>query len=349
MNKDKYFKQALIYIIIGLITTACSIIYWDYFGKKPSNVNLNKGEKYYLYIHKGDSFDDIVHFLEHDSVLYDINSFIKEAHESEYNLNFKPGRFEITSDMSNKDIIDMLMKGEQTPVSVTFTYTRKMETIAKKVSTQIEADSAEIMQAFNDEEFIKSLGYDMYSRYLLTIPNTYEFFWNTTAEGFWKRMKVESNRFWNEKRMKEADSIGFTPLEVITLASIVEMETSKKEENAKIAGVYMNRLKKGYKLQADPTLAFLLDWNNRRILNKHKKIDSPYNTYIHRGLPPGPICIPSIAAIDAVLNYEKHDYIFFCADANFTGYHNFAVTYSQHKKNARKYQAALNNRRIYNK
>ena len=180
------------------------------------------------------------------------------------------------------------------------------------------------------------------------IPNTYEFFWNTGPEEFTDRMKVEYDKFWQGERDRHAKKLGMTRSEVVTLASIVDEETLFDEENSRVAGVYINRIEKGIPLQADPTLKFALgDFTRQRILNDDKKIDSPYNTYKYRGLPPGPISIPSISAIESVLNYEKHNYIFFCAKADFSGYHAFARTLAQHNRNARAYQDALNKARIY--
>jgi UPF0755 protein len=182
----------------------------------------------------------------------------------------------------------------------------------------------------------------------LFIPNTYEFYWNTTAEGFTDRMIEEHNRFWNADRMAEAEHLGMTPAEVVTLASIVEKETNKNDEKQAIAGVYINRINSGWRLQADPTVVYAIgDFNIKRVLNKHKKYESPYNTYLNLGLPPGPICIPSISSVDAVLNYEDHDFMFFCAKDDLSGYHVFARTNAEHRRNAKRYQEALDERRIY--
>ncbi|MDD2345751.1 MAG: endolytic transglycosylase MltG, partial [Bacteroidales bacterium] len=218
---------------------------------------------------------------------------------------------------------------------------------AGRISQQIEADSLSIINVLNDTAFILSKGFDHYNRISVFIPNTYEIWWNTTAQQLYDKMYSEYQKFWNEDRKNKAKLLNMNPLEVISLAAIVEQETSKKDERPKVAGVYLNRIKTGMPLQADPTLIFAAgDFSIRRVLNHHKEIESPFNTYKYTGVPPGPICVPSISSIDAVLDFENHNYIFFCAKDDFSGYHNFAVSYNEHLINARKYQAAMNRKKI---
>ena len=206
----------------------------------------------------------------------------------------------------------------------------------------IEADSADIAALLKDEETAKKYGFNKQTFCSMFIPNTYEFWWNTSAEEFVQRMADEYKKFWNDDRKAKANELGLSQSQVSTLASIVESETQKNDEKARIAGVYINRLKKDWLLQADPTVVFAAgDFTIKRILNKHLEINSPYNTYKYKGLPPGPICIPSTTSIDAVLNYEHHNYMYFCAKEDFSGYHNFATTNAQHEANARRYHDAL--------
>jgi UPF0755 protein len=270
------------------------------------------------------------------------------AEKKNYIKNVKPGKYFINKDINNNDLINLLRSGRQSPVKVTFSNVRSLEVVSSKLSAYLEADSSDIYQAFVDSEFLSDSKFNISNVISVFIPNTYEFYWNTSAVQLRKRILKEYNSFWNKERIKQASIMDLTLTEVSTLASIVEKEQNiKKDERPAIAGLYLNRLNKNMKLESDPTLIFALkDFNINRVLNKDKKVDSPYNTYKYKGLPPGPICIPSINAIDAVLNAEKHDYIFMCAKEDFSGYHNFAKTYTKHLKNARKYQRVLNKRRI---
>ena len=241
-----------------------------------------------------------------------------------------------------------MRSGKQTPIKVTFNNLRNKEQLAGKIASQIEADSLSILNYITDTIFLNKLQLNTDNVACLFIPNTYEFYWNTSVEGFVNRMVKEYSNFWNSSRKKKAAEIKLNYYQVAVLASIVEKEQSiKRDERPEIAGVYLNRLKKRMKLESDPTLIFALgDFTIKRVLNKDKKVESPFNTYKNKGLPPGPICIPSINAIDAVLNASEHNYIFMCAKEDFTGYHNFAKTYAKHLVNARKYQKALNKRKI---
>ena len=246
------------------------------------------------------------------------------------------------------ELVRMLKIGVQTPVNVTINNVKTPQMLAGKLSRQIMADSAAIAKVITDEALAKKLGFSSpLTMFSMFIPNTYEFYWTVTPEDFVERMRKEYKRFWSESRDAKRKRSGLSRTEVMTLASIVYEETRKVDEMPRIAGVYLNRIKQGIPLQADPTIKYALqDFGLRRILYRHLKYPSPYNTYINRGLPPSPICMPSIDAIDAVLNFEKHDYIFFCARPTFDGYHNFARTLKEHNANARAYQAELNKRKI---
>ena len=249
--------------------------------------------------------------------------------------------------MNNNELVNLLRSGRQTPVDVVFNNVRTKEQFAGKIASQLELDSLDLLYAMVDTNFINPLGLDAHTVSSLFIPNTYEFYWNVSITDFLLRMTAEHHHFWTESRRTKAQKLKLSADEITTLASIVEKETLKKDEQPKVAGLYLNRLERGIKLESDPTVIFAIgDFTINRVLNKDLKIDSPYNTYKHKGLPPGPISIPSIQAIDAVLNHEKHDFIFMCAKDDFSGYHNFAKTYTGHLINARKYRKALNQRGI---
>ncbi len=260
---------------------------------------------------------------------------------------FKPGHYVLEPGMSVIRVARMLKLGLQTPVRVSINNARIPAQLAQKLARQIDADSTAIMQVLTSPEVARGVGFDSVTLFSMFIPNTYEFYWTVTPEEFVQRMKREYDRFWTPGRDALRERSGLSRLEVITLASIVYEETRKTDEMPRIAGVYVNRLRKGMPLQADPTVKYAMqDFGLRRILHKHLKYESPYNTYRNKGLPPSPICMPGIDAIDAVLNYEVHDYLFFCARATFDGYHNFARTLREHNANARAYSAELNRRKI---
>lgn len=260
---------------------------------------------------------------------------------------FKPGHYELRPGMSVIEVARMLKLGAQTPVRVTIHNVRTPAQLAQKLARQIDADSAALLQAFTSDELARSVGFDSLTLFSMFIPNTYEFYWTVKPAELVQRMKREYDRFWTPERDALRKRSGLSRLEVMTLASIVYEETRKTDEMPRIAGVYINRLRRGIPLQADPTVKFAMqDFGLRRILHRHLKYPSPYNTYLHRGLPPSPICMPGIDAIDAVLDFEQHDYIFFCARPAFDGYHNFARTLREHNANARAYSAELNRRNI---
>lgn len=260
---------------------------------------------------------------------------------------FKPGYYKLERGMNVIDIARMIKLGLQTPVKVKINNVRIPSQLAGKLARQIDADSTEIMQALTSPELAQKVGFDSVTLFSMFIPNTYEFYWTVKPEDFVQRMKKEYDRFWTPRRDSLRARSGLSRLEVMTLASIVYEETRQTSEMPRIAGVYINRLTKGWPLQADPTIKYAMqDFGLRRILFEHLKYESPYNTYLNKGLPPSPICMPGINAIDAVLNFEKNDYLFFCARATFDGFHDFAKTYDEHLTNARAYSAELNKRKI---
>ena len=260
---------------------------------------------------------------------------------------FKAGHYLLKPSMNVIEVARMLKLGLQTPVRVTINNVRTPAQLAGKLARQLDADSAALLRVVTSERVARELGFDSVTLFSMFIPDTYELWWTTTPEELVRRMKQEYDRFWTPVRDAKRKRSGLSRLEVMTLASIVYEETRKTDEMPRIAGVYINRLRRGIPLQADPTVKYALqDFTLRRILHRHLKTQSPYNTYIHRGLPPSPICMPGKNAIDAVLYFEQHDYIFFCARPTFDGYHNFARTLREHNANARAYAAELNRRKI---
>lgn len=310
------------------------------------NVRL-EGEKY-LFIKTGSDFKAVIDSINKNNLVINIESFKKVASSFGYDTKVKPGRYKVVSGMSNRALVKMLISAIQTPVKVTFNNIRTPEQLAGKISRQIEADSLSILGLFRNPETAIKYGFKEQTLISMFIPNTYEFYWNTSAEGFFNKMKKAHHQFWNDERKSKAKDIGLTTEEVATIASIVEEESVKRDERPRIAGVYINRIRKRIPLQADPTIKFALnDFTIRRILTKHLEVKSPYNTYKNYGLPPGPINCPSISSIDAVLNFENHQYLYFCAKSDFSGYHVFAKTLMEHNRNAEAYQKALNKERIF--
>ena len=321
-------------------------VYKTYEEIYAPNLNINK-EADFLYIPTHSNFDDLVLQLQEKHLLKNIASFKKVADLKSFK-NVKPGRYTIHNNMSNNALINMLRIGDQSPVHITFNHIRTLKQLAGKVSINLECDSVSLVKKLYNSKVQKKYGFNSYTFISMFIANTYELYWNTSADDFIKRMATEYKKFWNKKRKAKAQNLGLSQSEITTLASIVELESLKNDEKPRIAGVYLNRLKKGMLLQADPTVIFAVgDFSIKRVLKKYLNINSPYNTYKYTGLPPGPIYLPSISSIDAVLNYEHHSYIYFCAKEDFSGYHNFAKSYFQHINNARKYQRALNKRKIY--
>ena len=301
-----------------------------------------------FYIKTGSDYETVVQDLYKKGHVTDKDSFDWLSKKKNYPNNVKPGRYRLINQMSNNDLINLLRSGKQEPIMLVFNNVRTIKELAGIVSKQLEPDSTQFLEVFRNKALIEKYGFTIETFPAIFIPNTYEFYWNTSPEKFLHRMNNEYKVFWLDDRIKKAEQIKLKPIEVSILASIVEQESLHSNENITIAGVFMNRLRQGIPLQSDPTIIFSWqDFSIRRVLNKHKDINSPYNTYKHRGLPPGPICIPSISAIDAVLSFEKHNYLYFCAKDDFSGYHNFARTLSEHNRNARLYQQALNRRRIF--
>jgi UPF0755 protein len=310
-------------------------------------LDSNKQETYF-YVPTGSDFDDVVKLLKKKSVVKDIKSFVWLAKKVDYPENIHPGRFLIKKNMSNFELVRILRSGRfNIPVKLVINEFETIADLAAYVSDELEIDSTELLKYLLRPQFLKEQGLNRHSVLSLFIPNTYEFYWNTKLEKFVATMISEYNEFWNKDRLGKAQELDLKPSEVAVLASIVQKETNKQEEMGKIAGVYINRLRMGMKLQADPTVKFLI--KNRKVYRVYRgdlDINSAYNTYQNYGLPPGPICLPYISSIDAVLNAEKHNYLYFCAESDLSGYHVFSRTYQQHQKYAQQYRRALNKRDI---
>ena len=311
----------------------------------------NSSEKY-IYIPTGADFSDVVKVLSENGLLINANSFEWLAATKKYTTNIKSGRYRINRNLNNNELINLLRSGRQTPVKVTFNNMRTKEQLAGKIASQIEVDSLTLLEYITDTTFLNKLKVNKDNVACIFIPNTYEFYWNVSIEKFRTNMLKEYRKFWNKDRLQKAAQINMSPSQIMTLASIVQKETAKVSERPIVAGLYLNRLKKNIPLQADPTIIYVLKKKNgekfqvKRVLLKDLKIPSPFNTYLNRGLPPNLISMPDISSINAVLNYQKHNYLFMCASVTNFGYHEFASTLKKHNNNAVKYQRWLNKKGV---
>jgi len=339
-------RNLIILVTVGSFLFS-SVTFYIYQIFRTPNILVEKPERY-LYIPTGSDFKYVQTVMYDSDYVQDLLSFSFLAKILNYSDNVKPGRFLLRSDMPNLETIYLLRSGDQTPVNITFNNIRLKGELPGKICQSVEADNAVFKKLLYDSTVAASYGFDGETFLTMFLPNTYEVYWTINAQELMDRMHREYRQYWNETRLQKADDIGLNPVEVTILASIVNAETTKPEESTRIAGLYLNRLKRGIALQADPTLVFAAgDFTIKRVLNKHKEIDSPYNTYKYRGLPPGPINLPSITIIDAVLNFEKHKFLYMCAREDFSGYHDFATNLVDHLKNAERYQQALNRARLY--
>ena len=342
MNKKNtvYLLSAFgLIVIVGIILAYISV-----FG-----ITIHNGEvKTTINIPTGASYEQVLDTLERNLKINNPGILDWVAKKKNYPELIKPGRYVIDKDLSYNSLINLLRSGQQTPVRITFHSIRTLNQLAGKIGKQIEADSSRIMMFLSDESNYVSDGFNKENIIALFIPNTYELYRNTDVKGMYNRMLKEYRLFWNEQRVAKAKEKGLDPIEVAILASIIDDEVAKPVEKPRIAGVYLNRLQRGIPLQACPTIKFALnDFTITRVLYKHLQIDSPYNTYMHGGFPPGPIGCPSIEGIEAVLNAEDHDYLYFAARADFSGYHNFSRTLAEHNHYAAIYQKELNRRKIF--
>jgi UPF0755 protein len=339
-------KKLLFYLSGFLILTIVImvLIYRVLFGTSIQTKIKNQ----IIFIPTGSSYEQVIDTLESNLIIKNPKVLDWLAHKKNYPGLIKPGRYVIAGNQSYNGLINLLRSGRQSPVKLTFNNVRTLNQLAGKIGKQIEADSSQIISFLSDDSNYIPDGFKKENIIALFIPETYEFFWNTDTRGLYTRMLKEYRKFWNEVRLAKARSKNLDPFEVAILASIIDDEVVKKSEKPRIAGVYINRLKRGIPLQACPTIKFALnDFTITRVLYKHLQTDSPYNTYIHNGFPPGPIACPSVEGIDAVLNAEEHDYLFFAAKADFLGYHNFSRTLAEHNHYAALYQRELDKRKIF--
>ncbi len=327
-------------LVVGLVA------YWAWNKVTGPAASFEEDSKV-LYIPRGADFDQVVDSLAQIGAIQDETAFRWLCEQKKYTAKVKPGRYRISNGTSMNALVNMLRSGEQEPVRVTFSSIKRLPELAGKLGRVLEPDSLDFLKVLMDGDAQRKVGYNPETFIASFIPNTYEFWWTTTPEQFIERMGKEHATFWNAERMAKAKALKLSAVEVATLASIVQAETVKRSDAPKIAGVYLNRLRIGMPLQADPTLKFALGLDSiSRVLHKDMEVVSPYNTYQNTGLPPGPINMPETSMIDAVLNAEKHDFLYFCARADLSGYSDFAKGYDQHLVNARKYQRALNERGI---
>lgn len=345
-NKDRLRLGLLIFFFIfSLLGIPLGIYFYQFFYTK--NIAVKWKQPLEVYITPDMDFNDLLKDIKHRNGVEDGLSFAFVAQFLDYQERIKPGYYRLGPDLSNLEAVRKLRAGQQHPVNVTFNNIRLSAEIAKKIAPQLMMSTESLDSAIHDPATQQSLGFDSLTIGCLFLPDTYQFYWTISPQAFLERMKDQYDRFWDETRLAKAEKLGLSPIEVAVLASIVDAETEQNDEKATIAGVYLNRLSRNMPLQADPTVVFAMqDFSLKRVLEKHLKVDSPFNTYKYTGLPPGPIRIPAKQTLDAVLNPESHRYLYFCAKADFSGYHAFAETLSEHNRNASAYQRALNRRGI---
>lgn len=344
MNKKK--KKRLLFIFAGIalicILAGGTMFYFIFFPQ------FHPAKTTYVYIDRDDTTDSIFNKVKEAGKASNITGFQLLSKYKNLGKTNHTGRYAIRPKDNIYHVFSRIQKGRQEPMNLTIGSVRTLDRLARSVGKQLMIDSTEIAKQLFDSVFQKQMGYNLETMPCLFIPETYQVYWDMSINEFFQRMKKEYDRFWNKNRLTQAAAIGMSPEEVCTLASIVEEETNNNGEKPMVAGLYINRLHANMPLQADPTIKFALkDFGLRRISNENLRVNSPYNTYVNTGLPPGPIRIPSTKGIESVLNYTKHDYIYMCAKEDFSGTHNFASNYAEHIVNARKYWEALNERKIF--
>lgn len=346
-NKTPLKNSTKIIISISIIILGIGGFMGLKFYKAYFAPNVN-GNHQYLYLKTGSTYEDLLANLQSKAILKDFDSFKQAAEKMKLSSSLKPGRYRLKGGLSNRSFINMLKSGNQDPVKLKFQNIRKKENFAAYMAKNMEADSLAFISVLDSAELLAKYGFTKENSYTLFIPNTYEMYWNIKPIDFFEKMQKEYVKFWNADRKQKAAKLNLSPIQVSILASIVDAEALYDKEMPIIAGLYLNRLNRGILLQADPTVIFANnDFTVKRVTNRLLEVDSKYNTYKYQGLPPGPIMMPSINAIDAVLNREVNNYIYMCAKEDFSGYHNFAETKEQHELNAKKYRDALNKQKIY--
>ncbi len=347
-KKSSFLKKVTIAFLSILLLSAVIGGYFVYKTIYQTNVNLEDKKSRIIYIPTGSTFEDVERILMECNVLKNPSTFEWMAEKKKYKHAIKPGKYRILAKMSNNALVNLLRAGLQEPVEINFNGLHTVDQFIGRVGRRIEADSLALIHAIHDNGFLNKYGFNQDNVQLLFIPNTYQFHWNTSVDEFFDRMAKEYNTFWTDERKKKARIIGYPIKDITILASIVQAEQCCDNDEKKIiAGLYINRLKKEMPLQSDPTVIFALgDFTIQRVYNEQKKTDSPYNTFIHKGLPPGPVGFAQETSIDAVLNYTKNEYIYMCAKEDLSGKHYFSKTYEQHQVYAKKYHDALDSKGI---
>lgn len=344
LRKRPIVALAVVMVVLAIIAGGFVYSYYRTYLSPNTSIAGNVS----IYIPKGATLQMVMDSIDKHHIVRNKETFAKAVQKQGYGSKIHSGRYVFSKGMSNKYMVSMLRLGWQKPVRVTFNSLRLPQQLAARISQQIEADSVTLLRALISDSTAHTYGFDNKTFMCMFVPNTYEVYWNTTIPDFLDRMCDEYNKFWNADRSAKAVGLGLTKVEVSILASIVQEETQSRKERPMIARVYMNRLQKQMPLQACPTAKFALgDFTIRRVLQRHTEVESPYNTYKHRGLPPGPINNPEIGAIDAVLNAPKNNYLYFCANPDFSGTHIFSTTFAEHNRYANKYQTELDKRRVY--
>jgi UPF0755 protein len=345
-KKDTKKSTKIVFIVLILL-----VIVAGFYGLKQYNIYFSpniSGKETYLYVKTGATLDDLYKEIKNKDLLKDMGSFSQAAAKMDLAQRLKPGRYKLSKGMTNRSLINMIKAGNQEPVKLKFHNIRKKEDFAGYLAKNLEADSAAFIKVLDSAALIEKYGFTPENSYTMFIPNTYDMYWNTSPLEFFTRMQKEYDKFWTAERKQKAAALKLSPQQVTVLASIVDGEALYDKEMPIIAGLYLNRLNRGILLQADPTVIFANnDFTVKRVTNALLRVDSKYNTYKYAGLPPGPIMMPSISAIDAVLNHDNNNYIYMCAKEDFSGYHAFAETKAEHEINANKYRAALNKRNIF--
>ncbi|MFZ1807300.1 MAG: endolytic transglycosylase MltG [Cyclobacteriaceae bacterium] len=333
-------KKKLILFLVGS-TLLISFTFYAYQIFYTPNILVDRDDRLFI-IESGTTYRQIQENLGRGNFVNDMVSFSFLARLYDYDKSIKPGRYHLRRNMTNLQAIMILRAGIQEPVNVTFTHVRLISELGERITKNLSITSEQFYSALNEFIATNKEGFNSDNILSMFIPNTYEVYFNISGEDLVARMNNEYKKFWSDERKQKADSLGLSPIEISILASIVQAEAVKDDEAPSIAGLYLNRLKRDIALQADPTLVYAVgDFTLKRVLNEHKEVNSPYNTYKHAGLTPGPINMPRIVIIDAVLNAKSHNYIYMCAKEDFSGYHNFSSTLSQHLIYARNYQRAL--------
>jgi UPF0755 protein len=336
-------KFIITLVIVGVLALGGTILFYylRYFGPNVT------GTEEYLYIHTGEDFDDVYKTIQDKGIVTDTATFSWAARNMKYVGHVKPGKYRLHEGMSNRKFIRMLQLGDQEQVDLSFHVFRTKEQFAAFVSKKLEADSATLIRYLDSGAFVKQYGFTTENAFVMIMPDSYKLFWNISPDKFYKRMYAHYENFWTPARKQQAAALNLTVPQVSILASIVDAEAVYDDEMPTIAGLYLNRLRKGMKLESDPTVIFAMnDFTIHRVLNRYLSVNSPYNTYMHTGLPPGPVMLPSVNAVKAVLNYQKNDYIYMVAKEDFSNRHNFATNVAEHNKNAQKFRKALDERNI---